>query len=327
VLHAQFASHVVLLCLMLAASCIDIDEKIVPDEITVTGTILGLAIAAAVPMSLSPQVAAWPWQLPQEVGEPLANPAGAPAIGMNGKTLWVMPVTVVPQPLPNWLRPQGWSSLTLALGCYWLWCFALAPRIWRGRRGAWFAIQLICRRAWRECTRLPFAGLLVAGTLAIVGCWFVGHKVGGQKHWIGLATSLVGLVASGGIVWAVRLIGTFALRREAMGFGDVTLMMMVGTFLGWQACLIAFFLAPIPGLFVGLLQIVLRRDDVIPYAPYLCMASAAVVVAWAPIWVWAQEMFKVGFLVPLVLVVGLVLFGLLLLCWRLVKTMVFGCDA
>ncbi len=64
---------------------------------------------------------------------------------------------------------------------------------------------------------------------------------------MGLFTALLGLVGSGGIVWAVRLIGTAALRREAMGFGDVTLMMMVGTFLGWQACLIAFFISPFAG--------------------------------------------------------------------------------
>ena len=68
-----------------------------------------------------------------------------------------------------------------------------------------------------------------------------------SSAWAGLLTALVGLVGSGGIVWAVRLIGTAALRREAMGFGDVTLMMMIGTFLGWQACLIAFFLAPFAG--------------------------------------------------------------------------------
>ena len=44
-LHWQFVSHVLLLCLMLAASFIDIDEKIIPDEITVPGTMLGLVLA------------------------------------------------------------------------------------------------------------------------------------------------------------------------------------------------------------------------------------------------------------------------------------------
>ena len=45
------------LCLMLAASFIDIDEKTIPDEITVPGTMLGLALATMVPMSLLPHVA------------------------------------------------------------------------------------------------------------------------------------------------------------------------------------------------------------------------------------------------------------------------------
>jgi prepilin signal peptidase PulO-like enzyme (type II secretory pathway) len=134
-------------------------------------------------------------------------------------------------------------------------------------------------------------------------------------------------MGSGGIVWAVRLVGTFALRREAMGFGDVTLMMMVGTFLGWQACLVAFFLAPFAGLLVGLLQLVLRRDDVIPYAPYLCIASAAVVVAWARIWGWAQPLFAYPMLVIGVLAACLVLLGVLLYLWRMIKEVIFGWNA
>jgi hypothetical protein len=57
------------------------------------------------------------------------------------------------------------------------------------------------------------------------------------------------------------------------------------------------------------------------------LASAAVVVAWAPIWVWAQPMFAFPGLVPLVLAVCLVFLGILLFLWRLVKTFVFGWDA
>ena len=139
-----------------------------------------------------------------------------------------------------------------------------------------------------------------------------------------MLTALLGLVGSGAIVWAVRLIGTFALRREAMGFGDVTLMMMVGTFLGWQACLIAFFLAPFAGLLVGIWQLIIRRDDVIPYGPYLCLASAAVVVAWAPIWMWAQPMFAYPLLVISVIAVCLILLGLMLGIWQIIKTAIFG---
>jgi prepilin signal peptidase PulO-like enzyme (type II secretory pathway) len=319
--HLQFVSHVLLCCWMLAASFIDIDEKIIPDELTVTGTLLGLLLATIVPMSLLPDVAergAAPGGVP---AVPLMMPAGGQAIGLIGSPLWLEPMTAVSpnEWPPQWGRPRDWQSLVVALACYWLWCFALAPRIWRGRRGPLFAMRLIAARLRREFARPPLRLLFVAGTAAIVGVW-----AWGEVAWAGLLTALVGLVVSGGIVWAVRLIGTAALRREAMGFGDVTLMMMVGTFLGWQACLIAFFVAPFAGLFIGIIQFVTRRDDVIPYGPFLCMASATVVVCWAGIWKWAKPMFEQGALIPLVLVFCLILLGFMLALWRMIKISLFG---
>ena len=318
-LHWQFVAHTLLLCWMLAASFIDIDEKIIPDEITVTGTLLGLVLATVVPISLLPHVAERP--APPVVGQLIHTAAGVPARGPGGNPLWLEPVTAVAPEAwpPAWGQPRRWQSLAVALACYWLWCFALAPRIWRGRRGVAFALQLIVRRVAREFGRPPLRWLLLAGTAAVVCVWAFGDAA-----WAGLMTALVGLVASGGIVWGVRLMGSAALRREAMGFGDVTLMMMVGTFLGWQACVIAFFLAPFAALVVGIAQFLFRRDDVIPYGPFLCMASSAVVVAWAPIWIWAQNLFAAGALVPAVLVVCLVLLGAMLAIWQMIKTALFG---
>jgi prepilin signal peptidase PulO-like enzyme (type II secretory pathway) len=317
--YLQFISHSLLLCWMLSASFIDIDEKIIPDEITVTGTLLGLAISIAAPLSLLPHIAERP--TPPVVGQMIQQAGGRPVLGPIGDELWLEPVTAAsPQPWPPaWAQPRALTSLAAGLGCYWLWCFALAPRIWRGRRGAAFAIRLILSRVRREFLRPPLRWLLLAGTVAIICVWAIG---GGA--WAGLLTALVGLVASGGIVWAVRLIGTASLRREAMGFGDVTLMMMVGTFLGWQACLIAFFLSPFAALVIGLAQFFTRHDDVIPFGPFLCLASTAVVVAWAPIWLWAQPLFHHPLLVLLVLAVCLLLLGLILAVWRAIKTVLFG---
>jgi prepilin signal peptidase PulO-like enzyme (type II secretory pathway) len=315
----QFASHVVLLCWMLAASFIDIDEKTIPDEITVTGTLLGLTLVTLFPMSLLPHVAERPAQ--PVVGQMLEQPGGGPLLGLNGNVLWLQPVTAA-SPAdwpPVWGRPREWTSLAVALSCYWLWCFALAPRIWRGHRGTAFAIQLILSRLRREFGRPPLSWLLLFGTVAIVSIWALGGR-----PWAGLLTSLIGLVGSGGIIWAVRLVGTAALRREAMGFGDVTLMMMVGTFLGWQACLVAFFLSPFAAIVVGVAQLIFRHDDVIPFGPFLCLASAGVVVGWAPIWIWAQPLFVHPGLVLIVLGVCLVLLGLLLAIWRMIKAALFG---
>jgi prepilin signal peptidase PulO-like enzyme (type II secretory pathway) len=317
-LHWQFASHVLLLCLMTAAAFIDIDEKIVPDDITVPGTLLGLLLAGLVPISQLPDVAERAAQ--PVVGVALQNAMGGAAMGVNGDPLWLEPVSPISPNAwpPAWGQPRSGWSLVIGLACYWLWCFALAPRIWRGRRGARFAIWLIARRVGREFARPPLQWLILAGTIAIVGVWCFGNA-----SWAGLLTALVGMVGSGGIVWAVRLIGTAALRREAMGFGDVTFMMMVGTFLGWQACLIVFFLSPFAGLVIGILQFLLKRDDVIPYVPYLCLGSATTVVVWASIWNWAEPLFEIGWLVPAVLVVCLVMLGLILGIWGVIKSGMF----
>lgn len=311
-LHLAYASHILLLCLMLVASLIDIDEKIIPDEITVPGTILGLALATMLPLVLLPQVVER--TAPPVAGVELVNAAAA---------VWYLePVTpVAPHPWPPaWGVAGNWRSLVVAVGCYWLWCFALTPRIWRGRKSGLRTLSIVLARVRRELWRRPLRGMLVMGTTAIVLTW----ALGGHANWAGMLTALIGLAASGGIVWAVRLIGTAALRREAMGFGDVTLMMMIGTFLGWQACIILFFLAPIAGLVVGLLQLVLRREDEIPYGPFLCLAAAVTVVAWAPIWNWARQLFQIGPLVPAVLVVCLALLGLMLAIWAAFKRWLFG---
>jgi prepilin signal peptidase PulO-like enzyme (type II secretory pathway) len=318
-IHMQFLAHAILFGLMLAASFIDIDEKTIPDHITVTGTLIGLILMTLAPMALLPHVAERAART--SVSEPIIGPQGMQLLAPNGDPLWLEPVTVeAPRPWPSGPAiVNGWPGLTIAIACYWLWCVALARRVWRGSRGVFFALSLIAIRVGRELNQFPLRPILGFGTAGIVAVWYLY-----ERAWVGLFTALVGLVASGGIVWAVRLIGTAALRREAMGFGDVTLMMMIGTFIGWQAGLIAFFVAPFAGLFVGIAQFVLRRDDEIPYGPFLCQATVAVIVAWAPIWEWAQPMFGMGGLVPSVLFVCLGMLGVMLLIWRIIKTTIFG---
>ena len=75
--------------------------------------------------------------------------------------------------------------------------------------------------------------------------WLIAHP-----HLHGLLSSLAGIIVGGGIVWLVRIIGERVMRRETMGFGDVILMAMIGSFLGWQATIIVFFVAPFCSLVV-----------------------------------------------------------------------------
>ncbi|OHB74776.1 MAG: hypothetical protein A2W31_05820 [Planctomycetes bacterium RBG_16_64_10] len=134
---------------------------------------------------------------------------------------------------------------------------------------------------------------------------------------------MVGLAGGGSVLWTVRQIGAATLKKEALGFGDVTLMMMVGAFLGWQPCLIVFFLAPLAGLGVGLVQWIARRDQVIPYGPFLCLAALLTMVFWATIWNMVGPIFAVGWLVPAVMVLCFAAMWVMLSLWRLLLLTVF----
>ena len=127
------------------------------------------------------------------------------------------------------------------------------------------------------------------------------------------------MAVGGAIVWAVRIVGTATLRREAMGFGDVTLMAMIGTFVGWQSCLMIFFLAPVAGLIVGLLQLIVSRETEIPYGPFLCLATATTIVGWSTFWDRTWHVFAMGKFVPLILLVCMVLMALMLGIWRVIR--------
>ncbi|MFN5740048.1 MAG: prepilin peptidase [Planctomyces sp.] len=126
----------------------------------------------------------------------------------------------------------------------------------------------------------------------------------GYPHLHGFFVSVAGLAAGGGIVWLVRLIGAYVLRREAMGFGDVVLMAMIGSVIGWQPVLVVFFTAPILAIGVALLSLVLRRRDEIPYGPWLSLAALLLLLLWNSLWPMAERIFDMG---PFLLLMGLVM--------------------
>jgi leader peptidase (prepilin peptidase)/N-methyltransferase len=124
----------------------------------------------------------------------------------------------------------------------------------------------------------------------------------------GLSVSLAGLLVGGGAVWLVRAVGQWILRREAMGFGDVILLAMIGSFMGWQAAILVFFLAPVFALLVVaglfLYRLVVRpqsrQEQEIPYGPYLSLAALVLLFDWRNVWPAMQPLFSLGPLLPVV---------------------------
>ena len=102
--------------------------------------------------------------------------------------------------------------------------------------------------------------------------------------------ALLGMAFGGGLTWAVRIIAGGALGVEAMGFGDVTLMIMIGAFLGWQPALLAFAFAPFASIIFAVAQLLTSGEQKIAFGPYLCAGAMVVVIFWNGIWnYWAAD--------------------------------------
>jgi len=91
-------------------------------------------------------------------------------------------------------------------------------------------------------------------------------------------TSVFGLAVGGGMTWIVRTLGRWVFRREALGFGDVLLMGLIGAVMGWQGAVLVFFLAPFFGLVYGVVALVRGRGREVPYGPFLSMAAAVIIL-------------------------------------------------
>jgi prepilin signal peptidase PulO-like enzyme (type II secretory pathway) len=261
IFHLQFAGHVILLTFMLAASLIDIEEWIIPDAIAVTGTLVALVLAVAAPASHLVH-------LPVDV--------------VGNKVVFEHLQLSSPSAPGAHLAAGRWESLFLGLGCVWLWAFALLPRVWTLRWGLGMAVKLFFRRLKRErgaTVKAVLIGVVLTAVCAITWRY-------GEERWTALLSALVGLTVGAGIIWTIRIVSSSVLRREAMGFGDVTLMAMIGAFLGWQPTLVAFFISPFFGLFPAVVARLgrSRAPREVPYGPFLCAGTATVLLCWARIW-------------------------------------------
>lgn len=117
--------------------------------------------------------------------------------------------------------------------------------------------------------------------------WYDAHR-----HLHGFAWSLAGLITGAGITWSARKISSIVLGQEAMGTGDITLMAMIGSFLGWQAAILVFMLAPVLGLTVGILIRIISGRTFLPYGPWLSMSAAIVLLCWSSVWEQTRMIFS-----------------------------------
>jgi leader peptidase (prepilin peptidase)/N-methyltransferase len=94
----------------------------------------------------------------------------------------------------------------------------------------------------------------------------------------GFLGSLWGYFVGCAIVWGVRIFGTFAFGKEAMGLGDVHLMGAAGAVIGPFPVVLAFFVAPFFGLTWAGFQMFFKKIRQIPYGPFLSLGIFVVMI-------------------------------------------------
>jgi prepilin signal peptidase PulO-like enzyme (type II secretory pathway) len=299
VIQQQFLSHAILICLLTVATFIDLDEETIPDEITFPGILIGLILAATIPQSLLP---AW----------------RSFFIPIQTEPLWL----TMPNPwAPVLDEVTGlWIGLASVLG-FW---YAFLPKTLWYRSGAIKFIQYLIVSIFRHAYRHP-SSLVISATAIVMATgvgivWWLGSLA-----WQGLLTALVGMAIGGSIIWGIRIVASLALGQEAMGFGDVTLMGMIGAFVGWQSSSIIFFLAPFTGVVIAVLQWLFTGRKHIAYGPFLSLATLLAILFWPSVWSrWGLPVFRHGWIIPIVLTFLLLMMGIVLMIVGRVRRLLDG---
>lgn len=124
-------------------------------------------------------------------------------------------------------------------------------------------------------------GFTVTGLLFLLAASLVGLFLDAQYPFVGPLSAILGACTGAGAIAIVGWLGEVALKKEAMGFGDVTLMAFIGAAIGPELSLLTVFVGATLGA-VAFLAIVLpiakmRRRE-LPQVPFgVFLAPAALV--------------------------------------------------
>lgn len=111
----------------------------------------------------------------------------------------------------------------------------------------------------------------------------------------GWKASLIGLVAGGGVLFAIAE-GYYRLRGvEGLGMGDVKMLSMIGAFLGWKLMLVTLILGSFAGSLIGVGVIALGRGGMkaaLPFGTFLAVGALTAAVAGDPLVEWYTGFYR-----------------------------------
>lgn len=111
----------------------------------------------------------------------------------------------------------------------------------------------------------------------------------------GWRSSLIGIVAGGGVLFAISEIYYRTRGREGLGMGDVKMLAMIGAFLGWPYMLLALVVASLSGSCVGLALIASGRGGMqaaLPFGTFLALGALVAAVAGDVMLSWYISLYR-----------------------------------
>jgi leader peptidase (prepilin peptidase)/N-methyltransferase len=105
----------------------------------------------------------------------------------------------------------------------------------------------------------------------------------------GWVSSLIGILAGGGVLYLIAIIYLTVRKEEGLGMGDPKMLGMIGAFLGWKLTLLTLMIGSLTGSVVGLGMIALGRGSLkyaLPFGCFLAVGAAIAAVAGHPVLDW-----------------------------------------
>ena len=243
--------------LLLAATFIDFEHFIIPDEITLGGAALGVFLCALIPelMGTTSRWTAVGWSL---LGA-LAGFASVFLIVELGKLAFGRIRHRFSEPEPFRWACDG-ELVTISI--------AGETMDWR---------DVFSRKQDKLVVALEGSATLDGETISPHRLEFFYDRVllDGQPRSLESISQIEGRMSS------------VVIPREAMGFGDVKFMACIGAFLGWQGALFALFAGSIVGSIAGLAGLFLAKDRAgvrLPFGPFLAIGSLIWILGGALVW-------------------------------------------
>ena len=303
VLHGFFLRFSVLVALMVIATFIDFDTRIIPDQVTVPGVLLGLLLCAWLPQSALP--------IPEP---PLFYQTGFER-HVDSSFQVVAAAMLASAPAPGYEPYNGTWGLGLGLLLVSLWWLAIAPKIVWLRGSFNKAIRIWVGSFRRYALNWFYLALLLLLWVMVGAVWLWC----GTASWQAVLTGLLGMGFGGMLIWLVRIAAGVAMGKEAMGFGDVTLMAMIGVYVGWQPVTVIFFLAPCIACVFAVIRWLMTGDAYLAFGPYLCMATLAVILGWGHVWQQYGPILQLGGWLPALFLSLPLVLGVMLAIWGWIK--------